>query len=129
MKKIEASLIKRLRGISTQIWSLLAFIIVNFCQFILYHPHSILSLSHTLGHLDFSWSTLGGAWHTQDLEQERKEKVGKDKRKMRSVTAIGFSCMYQVACMISLLVLACMWFLCYDLSLALRIVWIDSGFA
>ena len=32
-----------------------------------------LSLSLSLLHTEFSWSTLGGVWHTWDLEQDAKE--------------------------------------------------------
>jgi len=51
-----------------------AFISFSFRALIFY------SLSHTLGHLEFSWSTLGGVWHSWHLEQEGKERVGKRKR-------------------------------------------------
>jgi len=93
MKKIEASMIKRLMRISSQPFSTFSL---------------ELSLSHTLGHLEFSWSTLGGVWHTWDLEQEGEGKVGNHKRTVRTIVIAGFSCRYRVACMISLLVLACM---------------------
>jgi len=50
LKKIEASLIKkRLLRISSQ----------TFVSSVL-----DLSLSHALGNIEFSWSTLRGVWHT-----------------------------------------------------------------
>ena len=61
-------------------------------------------------------------WHTRDLGQEGKGRVGNHKRTPTSTTRMGFAYKYQVAYMISLLVLACMWFLGHDLSLAWRIM-------
>jgi len=63
MKKIEASLIRRLLRISGQ----------DLVSLALDLSHYSLSLSHTLGHLVFSWSTLA-------LEQERK--IRKDEEKI-----------------------------------------------
>jgi len=60
-----------------------------------------LSLSHTLGYLEFSWSTLA-------LEQERKRRQEEAKIKQGKVGSsnyIKFSCRYRVACMISSLIL------------------------
>jgi len=92
----------------------MAFVSTTFCQF--YGG----DLSHTLAHLEFSSSMLGRFWHTLDLKKEGKGKVGKHKGTMGSTTTVGLLCRYQVACMVSLLVLACMWFLGYELSLAWR---------
>ena len=39
-----------------------------------------------------SWNTLGGVWHTWDLEQEGKGEAGKCKRIARLVATTGFSC-------------------------------------
>ena len=50
MKKIEASLIKRLMRINGE----------DFVSLALELSHYSLSLSHTLGDLEFSWNTLGG---------------------------------------------------------------------
>ena len=47
---------------------------------------SILSLSHTLGHLEFSCSTLGGCDILGFLEQEGKGKAGKYKEASGSTT-------------------------------------------
>ena len=51
--------------------------LVTFCRFT-FGAISLfsLSLSHTLGYLNFSWSTLGGCGILGDLEQEGKEIVG-----------------------------------------------------
>jgi len=63
MKKIEVSIIKRLPRISSQ----------PFISFKL-ELSSILSLSHTLAHLEYSWNILGALWHTLDLDKEGKGK-------------------------------------------------------
>jgi len=62
MKKIEASSIKRLPRINTQI----------FVSSVL--ELSPFSLSHTLGNLEFSWRTLGGVWHTWRFGERRQIK-------------------------------------------------------
>ena len=81
-----------------------------------YGFHSILSLSlslsHTPGYLYFSWRNLGWVWHALDLDQDGKRKVGNHKRATRSVATAGFFCKYRVACMVSLLVFACMVYAC-----------------
>jgi len=82
MKKIEASMIKRLMRISSQLLSVLAWSPIFY------------SLSHTLAHLDFSWSTLEALWHTLDLEQEGKGRARKCKRTMGSTTTMGLLCKY-----------------------------------
>ena len=41
-----------------------------FCQFS-FGALILFSLSHTLRHLDFSWRTLGGVWHTWDFGARR----------------------------------------------------------
>ena len=63
MKKIEASFIKRFMRIS---WYLLS--VLSFVYLVLELSNYSLSLSHTLGHLEFSWSIL-------DLEQGRKNQA------------------------------------------------------
>ena len=71
----------------------------------------ILSLSYSWilrAFLEHSWRV----WHTLILEQEVKGRVGKCKRKSRLAVKVGFSCRYQVACMFSSLVLACMTYAC-----------------
>jgi len=67
-------------------------------------------------------------WNSWNLEQEGKGREEKHKRESESEITSGFSFKYQVACIISLLVFTCMWFLGYALLLAWRISWIDSGF-
>jgi len=71
-----------------------------------------LSLSHTPGYLEFSWSTLGGCGILGFLEQEGKGRALKRNRASVSTTTIGFACKYRVACMFSSLVLACMAYAC-----------------
>ena len=44
----------------------------------------ILSLSHTLGHLEYSWSTIGECGILGYLEKEGKGRAGKHKRTSRS---------------------------------------------
>jgi len=56
--------------------------LVTFCQFI-FRALSLFSLSHTLGDLDFSWSTLGGCGILGFLEREGKGRVGKHKKASR----------------------------------------------
>jgi len=50
----------------------------------------ILSLSHILGDLDFSWSTLGGCGILGFLEQEGKGRAGKHERASGSTTTSNF---------------------------------------
>jgi len=47
-------------------------------------------------------------WLTWDLEREGKRRVGKDNMSIGPKTTTGFTYEYQVACMISFIVLACM---------------------
>ena len=82
-----------------------------------------LSLSHTLGYLEFSWSTLGGCGILGFLEQEGKGRARKHKRASTSAATSDYlqvlSCMYYFftsLCMHG----ACMCFLGYDLSLAME---------
>ena len=49
--------------------------------------HSSLSLSHSLGHLDFSWSTI--VWSKE--RKERKEKEKQERNKERKVRLSSFS--------------------------------------
>jgi len=79
MKKIDASLIKRIPRISGQSWSVLTFF-----QF------SVGSLSHALGYIQFSWSTLGGCGILGFLEQEVKGRAGKCKEASASTTTSDF---------------------------------------
>ena len=58
--------------------------------------------------LEHSWAV----WNTWIFGEKGKLRVGKHKRTSRSKTTMSFSCKYQVACMISLLVLACMTYTC-----------------
>ena len=55
LKKLEASLIKRPMRISSQLFVIFSLVL------------SLYSLSHTLAHLDFSWSTL-------ELDQGKQRK-------------------------------------------------------
>ena len=59
--------------------------LVTFCQFI-FGALSLFSLSHTLGDLEFSWSTLGGHGILGFLEQEGKGRAGKHKKASGSTT-------------------------------------------
>jgi len=86
-----------------------------------------LSLSHTLGYLEFPWSTLGGCGKLGFLEQEGKGRAGKRKKAPTLATTSDLPCSYRVAHMISSLVWTCMWILGHGLSLAWRIAWIGSG--
>ena len=54
----------------------------------------LLSLSHTLGHLEFSWRTLGECGMLGVLKQEGKGRVGKHKRTSRLAATPCFSCRY-----------------------------------
>ena len=79
--------------------------LVTFCQFS-FGALSLfsLSLSLTLGHLEFSWSTL-------KLEQEmkiRQEEANIKQGKVGSSSYNRLHCRYQLACVYSLLDLACM---------------------
>jgi len=49
-----------------------------------------LSLSPTLGYLEFSWSTLGGCGILGFLEQEVKGRTGKSKMASTSTTTLDF---------------------------------------
>jgi len=66
------------------------------------------------------------------LEQEGKGRSRKCKRTLRLATKIGFSYEYLVACMISLLFLACMAYTCGYLVMICHwhggFSWIESGF-
>ncbi len=53
------------------------------CQFN-FGALSLFSLSHTLGYLEFSWSTLGGCGILGFLEQEGKGRARKCKRALGS---------------------------------------------
>ena len=97
MKKIETLLIKRLIMTSGQ--DLVSLVMDSLI---------ILSLSHTLEGLEFSWSTLGGCGILGFLEQKGKGRAGKHKRTSRSTTTMGFYCWYHVACIFFSLVLECM---------------------
>jgi len=50
----------------------------------------ILSLSHALGELEFSWNTLGGCGRIEFLEQEGKGRTGKSKKESTSRTTTIF---------------------------------------
>jgi len=63
---------------------------------------SILSFSHNLSHLEYSWRTLAYIV----FGERRKRKVGKKNGTNVSRTTVGFLCRYRVKCMISFLVLA-----------------------
>jgi len=83
----------------------------NFCQFS-FEVLSLFSLSHTLGHLEFSWSTLGKCGILGVLEQEGKGRVGKHKRTSILAATMSFTCRYRVACTFSSLFLAYMAYAC-----------------
>jgi len=57
---------------------------------------SLLSLSRTLGSLEFSWRILGEGWHGLHLEKEGNGRPRKHKRTLRSTTKMGFACRYEV---------------------------------
>ena len=70
MKKIEASSIKRILSISWYLFS------VHFWSSLIILS---LSLSHTLGYLEFSWSTLGECGYLviwSNKEKEEQESIG-----------------------------------------------------
>jgi len=62
----------------------------EFCQFNL-GALSIFSFSHTLGHVEFSWSTLGGVWHTWSLGARRQRKRRKAQEDINIRNYNGFS--------------------------------------
>ena len=121
MKKIKASLIKRLLRISGQAWSV---------QF--WSSLSILSLSYSWT-LRVSWSTLGGVWHTWSFGPRRQRKSKKSQHDIEINSYNEFflqvpSCMYIFLTSFGMHG-TCMWVLGYYLSLAWRIAWIDNGFS
>ena len=73
MKKIETPFIKKLIRIN---WKALGSSSVNvtFCKFS-FGALSLLSLSHTLGDLEFSWNTLGECAIVGVWEHEGKQRV------------------------------------------------------
>ena len=94
---------------------------------------SFYSPSHTLGHFEFSQSTLGGVWHIWDLEQEGKRKSRKEKEDNEIDSYSGFflqvlSFMYGSLTSFGMHGI-CMCLFGYDFSLAWGITWIESGFA
>jgi len=103
---------------------------VNLCHFSFRSSLIILSLSHTLGCLEFSWNTLGGCGILGSLEKEGKGRVGKHKRALASIAISDFlqvpSYMYDLFSSFGMHD-TCIWFLGYDLSLAWRMAGIDSG--
>ena len=76
MKKIEPSLIKGLMRISGK----------DLVNSVLELSH--YSLSHTLGDLESSWSTLRGCDILGFLDQEGKGRVGKCKKALGSTTTL-----------------------------------------
>jgi len=80
MKKIEASLIKRLMRISGK----------DLVSSVLELSHYSLSLSRTLGYIGFSWSTLGGCGILGLLEQEGKGRARKHNKASASTTTSDF---------------------------------------
>ena len=97
MKKIKASLIKRLLRINSQTF------VGSFLELSLYYLSLILLETQS-----FLRELLEECGILRVLEQEGKGRVGKRKRTSGSTTTTGFACRYQVAYMISLLFLACM---------------------
>jgi len=82
-------------------WAGLVSVIV--CQFN-FEALSLFSLSHTLRHLEFSWSILALGQERQRRKEEEKIKQGKaGSRNYKNIL-----CWYQVACVLCLLDLACM---------------------
>ena len=95
MKKIEASLIKKAsKDQLTSSWLRLLPFNVNLWSVQFWSSLIILSLSHTLGYLEFSWSTLGGCGILGFLEQEGKGRARKRKRTLGSATIIELVCRY-----------------------------------
>jgi len=118
MKKIEFSFIKK--ASKNQL--------VTFCQFS-FGALSLLSLSHTIGDLEFSWSTLGGCGILGFLEKEGKGRPGKCKR---ASTLTQFflqvpSRMYDFITSFGMHGM-CMWIIDHDMSLAWRISYIYNLF-
>ena len=100
MKKIEASLIKRLLRISGE------GLISLFLEVSHYSLSSILLVLRVF--LEHSWRV----WHTWILGARRKRKRRKVQEGIGINNYIRFSCRYQVACMIYSLVLECMAYAC-----------------
>ena len=70
--------------------------IVTFFQFS-FGTLSLFSLSHTLGDLEFSWSTLGGCGILGFLDQEGKGRARKNKRASGSIVTSYFLVGYYVS--------------------------------
>jgi len=91
---------------------------------------SIFSLSLSYSWTEFSWSTLEECGILGVLEQEGKGREGKCKRTSGINSYNGFS--LQVSSCVYLFLTSfgmhgiCMWFVGFDLSLAWRMVGIDS---
>ena len=62
---------------------LVAFVNVEFCQLQFGPLYS--TLSHNLGHLEFSWSILGGVWHTWDFGVSRKGARGHQDQQLHRI--------------------------------------------
>jgi len=97
----------------------------SFSFVILVLDQSLYSLSLILSYIEYSRSTLA-------LEEERKRKYRKEKgrKEQGRVWSSGYndiSCKYQVACMISFLVLESMVHACVYLVLLLSMAWVSIG--
>ena len=104
---------------------------IEFCQFS-FGALIFYSLSHTLGHLEYSWGTLGGVRHTWDFEQEGKERQEsarghRDQQLQQNFSQLS-SFLYDFLSSYGMHGI-CMWQFGYDLSLAQRNAWIDGVFS
>ena len=92
-----------------------------------------LFLSHTIGHLEFSWCNLVGVFHTKNFGAIRKKESKKVQEVIKINNYSGFflqvlSFMYGSLTSFGMHDI-CMRLFGYDFSMAWGIAWIDSGFA
>ena len=86
-------------------------------------------LSHTLAHVDRSWSILEARWIWRKKAKESMKVQGDSEISSHNWIALKvLSCVYDLIASFGMHVL-CMWLFGYDFSLAWRIFWIDSGFS
>ena len=120
MKKIQASLIKMLMRISSQL----------FVSSIL--ELSLYSLSHNIAHLEFlehCWRTLGILWIWSRRKRKSKKAQGNiGINNYNEFFLQVMSCMHDFITIFDMHGI-CMWLLGYGLSLAWRIAWNENCFS
>ena len=127
MKKIKASLIKRILRISSQL-----LLVISFCQFYLGSLSLSYILSHSLGHKVFFenswWSVVYLGFGSRRQRKSRKAKEDSGINNYNGFCLQVPSCMYDFLASFGMHG-TCMSFLGCDMSLAWRISWIDNGFS